>query len=344
MEICCKLVDAMSGPMKTKRKEKRENPYDLLLARREGAVNFTVKGVTAQNWKSILNTEALYHGTHGSLQTGYPTLETGNWFATEAEQSIYHIMFNLMDKMVGKCDDKDTTPRVYEYIWREDAPEAKFIVIESADEFYDVVEYFGLTRSKVSVFSNDNQKVANALCSANGYAGWIMLNDQREVMICNPKVYLQQQKIYRFKQYPSKNSREQVCQTIKNINKDLDELSEWRTQVLDPVNEKLKNVHLTGKEEEELENTQMELYEESKSRKRSIVNDIQNRVINVYATMLPRNYPITYIYGPSSFASGYSYLPSDIIYKRNSNKTEALYESSSLPGGEDLIDDYFVRE
>lgn len=34
----------------------------------------------------------LYHGTLFNLESGYPTNESGNWFALNKDQSAYHVV------------------------------------------------------------------------------------------------------------------------------------------------------------------------------------------------------------------------------------------------------------
>ena len=128
----------------------------------------------------------LYHGTSALGNSFIPNRQGGNWFSTQAKQSILHSISTRVTQVAVL------------YMYKVVKP-IKIKKINSEAEFnkwalknFDIKPENGF---RTLAFSGNNKQVAEALCATGTYDGWWFPKDQSQVMICNPKKFLQLVKI-----------------------------------------------------------------------------------------------------------------------------------------------------
>lgn len=147
----------------------------------------------------------LYHGSGRLLPTGYPTNPAGNWFSLDKEQAILHII----DKFFPTEEDAyDATCEAYLYEYSLKHPVR---LIELDGENFPTIAHYFLNRYLLP-FTYEDTELAAALCKA-GISGWIFVDDQYQVMLCQPQQDLILQSYFMLPQSP------QVIEYCRNINR-----------------------------------------------------------------------------------------------------------------------------
>lgn len=138
--------------------------------------------------------DTIYHGTAQKLRGDYPSNDGGNWFAVERGQSELH----AIDRLRQRDPDADGEPTAYLYQYRVVAPLR--LLNFGNQKFYAqaVRDFIDPSLRGQDPFDMGNGMAAARLCRASKFDGWINVFDQSEIMICQPRKFLELEGIYRY--------------------------------------------------------------------------------------------------------------------------------------------------
>ena len=123
----------------------------------------------------------LYHGTLSKLPNGFPNSKDGNWFATDATQSILHALASHKARQTH-------TPYLYIYKLINVPKITKFRDRNNLNAFASTLGFN--TNYGSMAFTNANANLAREVCHYTKYDGWWFPSDQAQVMLCNPAKFL----------------------------------------------------------------------------------------------------------------------------------------------------------
>lgn len=176
---------------------------------RQNAVRFGPKEIQFPVGKT------LYHGTLKKLASGFPSRPSGNWFATDPRQAMFHAL---------QSAEHSNTKVPYMYIYKV-IQSPRVLRFASPVNFnrYAKAQGFELPEGlNTFAFSSQNYQVAKKLCENGTYDGWWFPEDQTQVMLCNPSKFLKFVKVLQIKR-PAKGFYEVKFKngmwTKNNINK-----------------------------------------------------------------------------------------------------------------------------
>lgn len=138
----------------------------------------------AHNIQVLNPSVILYHGSKTRLPTGYSENEQAAWFSLDYTQSLLHTINQYFPTRQVL-----TTCQSYMYKYEVIKPVR---LLELTGENFPIISK-ALTGKALRPFTGDDYVLSKAICEHRaqlGIDGWIFLDDQRQVMICNPREYL----------------------------------------------------------------------------------------------------------------------------------------------------------
>jgi hypothetical protein len=136
--------------------------------------------------------DVVYHGTSSKnlIPNGMPSIGTGNWFTMSKKQAVLFALAKF---------GKNTNGRPLIYTYRVKAP-AKLVFLENKNNMVHFARSnnIGIRNMKQYNYSGiNNRRLAMLLCTnprlrqGAGFAGWRFPSGQDQVMLCNPKRFLE---------------------------------------------------------------------------------------------------------------------------------------------------------
>ena len=152
---------------------------------------------TPQKWSTVVIPvgETLYHGTTYQLPTGIPTRDA-NWFAVERKQSEYHAILKLRESIHDDCRSGKRQRHAYLYEYVTQKPLKLLNFGDYITNYLEINQKYD--NEDVTPFSESNIQLATSICHEKQYDGWVILDDQSEVMLCHPSESLSLVQSYRY--------------------------------------------------------------------------------------------------------------------------------------------------